>query len=125
MGGVDRSLSRHRLAASQPDIGSDPTHILPFHSLRAKGRHAPTGRRSDPTELEHQLKRCSTARPVRATQATSSLPAGYALVGFTGPEPGDAPETAVENECPLVANTNPLSALWQHPPRGGGDKSEK
>ena len=62
---------------------------------------------------------------VRGTQPTSSLPAGYALVGFTGPEPGDAPETAVENECPLVANTNPLSALWQHPPRGGGDKSEK
>jgi len=51
--------------------------------------------------------------------------AGYALVGITGPEPGDAPETAVDNECPLVANTNPLSALWQHPPRGGGDKSEK
>jgi hypothetical protein len=59
--------------------GQTPTHILPFDSLRAKGRHAPTGRRSDPTELEHQLERCSTARPVRATQATSSLPAGYAL----------------------------------------------
>ena len=36
VGGVDRSLSGHRLAASQPDIGSDPTHILPFHSLKAK-----------------------------------------------------------------------------------------
>jgi hypothetical protein len=36
LGGADRSLSGHRLAASQPDIGSDPTHILPFHSLKAK-----------------------------------------------------------------------------------------
>ena len=33
-------------------------------------------------------------------------------------------DKTVENECPLVANTNPLSSLWQHPPRGGGDKSK-
>ena len=40
----------------------------------------------DPTELDSQLNRCSTARPVRANPATSSLPAGYALViGGVGP----------------------------------------
>ncbi len=36
----------------------------------------------DPTELDYQLSRCLTARPVRATQATSSLPAGYALAAI-------------------------------------------
>jgi hypothetical protein len=36
VGGVDRSLLGHRLAASQPDIGSDPTHVLrPMGTIRS------------------------------------------------------------------------------------------
>jgi len=41
----------------------------------------------DPTELRgNQLNRCLTTGPVRATPATSSLPAGYALLTEPGVE---------------------------------------
>ena len=125
--------------------GQTPPTFSPFTRLRAKGRHAPTGRRSDPTELEHQLKRCSTARPVRATQATSSLPAGYALplggvsvhlAGFprrVAVRRGDNPiataeaETSRRKRVPRgdrsttasYSNPTPLSSFWRRRCRPG------
>jgi len=57
--------------------GQTPPTFFPFHSLRPKGCKHRRDRGRDPTELDYQLNRCLTARPVRATPATSSLPAGY------------------------------------------------
>ncbi len=61
VGAVDRSLSGHRLAASQPDIGSNPTHILPFHSLKAKEACTEGTTEVTPTEPSNQLNRRLTA----------------------------------------------------------------
>ena len=83
-GGTDRltfadEVGKDRLAASQPDIGSGPTHILPFHSLKAK--EACTEGTTEVTQPSRVISSTGVSPPdrVRATPATSSLPAGYAL----------------------------------------------
>ena len=45
-------------------------HELPFHLLQGEGvAHATGTAERNPAELDYQLNRCSTARPVRATPA--------------------------------------------------------
>ncbi len=99
LGGADRSLSGHRLAASQPDIGSDPTHILPFHSLKAKGWHAPKDGGGDPTGPGNSSTSVTPPWPVRTTSATSSLPAGYALRVIRVPDAGTRPSGLWLRHC--------------------------
>ncbi len=68
--------------ASQPDIGSDPTHILPFHSLKEKEACTEGDDGGDPTEPDYQLNRFPTARPVRATPANIIPPSRLWAGGF-------------------------------------------